>query len=149
MSDYLKFYKIVYWYTRKVYTLSNGELDMILYLYSEKYFTEEYFNSYSKLFGYDMKLRNMVNRGFIMIYAKRYTGRHVYQLTPTATKIVHFIYRTLNGKPISMVSKTMKALGRRDALPSERKYLEKIMKMNEWLLDKKKNPDRYIMPPIE
>lgn len=148
MNDYLKFYKIVYWYTKKMYSLSSPDLDILLFLYSERYFSEEKFREYSNIFAYNFNVKTMMAKGFIMMYAKRQSGNHIYQLTPHSIKIIQFVYRTLEGKPISMRSITAKWLNRKKTPEIEKKYMNKIMLMNKYIKDRRKNPDKYYTPPI-
>lgn len=148
MKDYLKFYKIVYWYTKKMYNISSPDLDIILFLYSERYFSEEKFREYSNIFAYNFNVNTMTAKGLIMLYAKRHSKNHIYQLTPHAIKIIQFLYRTLEGKPISMRSSAIIALKRRKTPDIEKKYLNKIFLMNKYIKDKRANPDKYYTPPI-
>jgi transposase-like protein len=132
-----------------MYKLQDGEYDMLMYLYSEKYFNEECFNYYARIFSYGLKIKKMYNRGFIMLYAKRSENNHVYQLTPLALRIIHFVYNTLDGKPISKHNYYTKQLGSDKSSPNEKKMLNRIMLMNEWLVEKRKHPKSDIRPPIE
>lgn len=36
-SDYLKYWKVIRYFIKAKYKISTGELDMLLFLYSEKY----------------------------------------------------------------------------------------------------------------
>jgi hypothetical protein len=147
-KDYLKYYRVVHYYVRKAYNITHHELDMILYLYSEKYFYEKDYDDFGRIVDFDVDIDRMISKGYISVYARRQRGSHVYQLTPHAQKIVQYIYRVLEGvKPIGKNRYTVK-MARETADPSEKNYLFLIEKMNRYMKEKKANPDKYI-PPID
>ena len=45
-NDYLKYWRVVRYIIKIKYGISTGELDMLLFLYSEKYFGKEKFKEF-------------------------------------------------------------------------------------------------------
>ena len=39
-TDYLKYWRVIRYYVKAKYSISTGELDMLLFLYSEDYFSK-------------------------------------------------------------------------------------------------------------
>ena len=42
-TDYLKYWRVIRYYVKAKYNISTGELDMLLFLYSEDYFSKDKF----------------------------------------------------------------------------------------------------------
>ena len=52
-SDYLKYWKVVRYFIKAKYGLSTGDLDMILFLYSEQYFDKGKFDEFANVIGWN------------------------------------------------------------------------------------------------
>ena len=46
-NDYLKYWRIIRYFIKNKYMLTTGELDMLLFLYSEEIFFKDKFNEYN------------------------------------------------------------------------------------------------------
>ena len=48
-EDYLKYWRVLRYFVKAKYKITNTDLDMILFLYSEKYFNKTKFNEFDKI----------------------------------------------------------------------------------------------------
>jgi len=98
-DDYLKYWRSIYHYTKVKHNLTSGDIDMMLFLYSESYFTVKKFDEFNRVLQLNRnRLNQMVDAGWIDMFRKgkaRYAAR--YQLSRKAAAIVATIYRQLNG----------------------------------------------------
>ena len=56
-SDYLKYWRVVRYFIKAKYKLTQEDLDMLLFLYSEKYFDKSKFKEFNNL-------KNIVDKNF-------------------------------------------------------------------------------------
>ena len=54
ISDYLKYWRVIRYFIKSKYKLSQGDLDILLFLYSEKYFSKEKFNEFDELLSWNV-----------------------------------------------------------------------------------------------
>jgi hypothetical protein len=98
-DDYLKYWRSIYHYTKVKHNLKSGDIDMMLFLYSEPYFTVKKFDEFNRVLQLNRnRLNKMVDAGWIDMFRKgkaRYAAR--YQLSRKATSVVATMYRQLNG----------------------------------------------------
>jgi hypothetical protein len=98
-DDYLKYWRSIYHYTKVKHNLKSGDIDMMLFLYSEPYFTVKKFDEFNRVLQLNRnRLNKMVDAGWIDMFRKgkaRYAAR--YQLSRKATAVVATMYRQLNG----------------------------------------------------
>lgn len=101
-SDYLKYWRVVNQYVKVRYNLSQGELDMLLFLYSEKYFKVTKFKEFEELMPWDKaRFFRMVKNGWIENFRPGVRGvRAIYKLSFKAMRLVNSIYKKLEGEEI-------------------------------------------------
>lgn len=100
--DYLKYWKVIrYYYTRK-YDLSTSDLDMLFFLYSEKYFNRSKFIEYDAVLVWDRnRMKRLLEKEWIEIFRPKLKDRKaVYQLSYKAKRVITHIYKKLNGDPL-------------------------------------------------
>ena len=51
-SDYLKYWRVIRQYVKVRYGLNQADLDMLLFLYSEKYFGKDKFQEFNELLSW-------------------------------------------------------------------------------------------------
>ena len=52
-SDYLKYWRVVRYYVKAKYNLSQADLDILLFLYSESYFSRDKFAEFDSLLSWN------------------------------------------------------------------------------------------------
>jgi predicted DNA-binding protein YlxM (UPF0122 family) len=100
-DDYLKYWKVVRRWAQLKHGLSQAELEMLLFLRSEKYFSRSDYNSYESLMSWDKKrFLNLKKEGWISEYraTNESTRQAIYQLTHKTYRLLNNIYAKLSGE---------------------------------------------------
>lgn len=100
MYDYLKYHRIVFAWARQNYKVSTIEIEMMLFLYSEKVFTKTKFKEYSMIMPFDRrKLERMIYHGWVQTWRNDTDHRYkTYELSQKAKRLVNSIYKKLEGE---------------------------------------------------
>lgn len=97
--DYLKYWRVVRYWVQMKYGLTQSELELLLFLYTEGEFTSTDFNVFNKLISWDRdRLAKLVREGFIKtrpIYSSTDKAKVRYSLTTQSKHIVNMVYRKL------------------------------------------------------
>jgi len=130
-DDYLKFWRVIRQYVKVKYGLLQADLDMLLFLYSEKYFDRGKFDEYNSLFSWDVKrFEKLLRDGWIVVFRKRMGQRKaVYQLPIKTTRMIQLIYRKLNGEEIP-VSQSQNKMFAKNVSYTDKVYRNMIKEMN-------------------
>tara|TARA_R110000787_G_scaffold134839_2_gene247222 strand:- start:1926 stop:2360 length:435 start_codon:yes stop_codon:yes gene_type:complete len=101
-SDYLKYYRVVRQFIKKKYKLTQAELDVLLFLRSEEYFSKDKFNEFDELLSWDVNRFDKLRRDkWIEVFRKRMGNRKaLYMLSNKSKRVVNSIYKKLNGEEI-------------------------------------------------
>lgn len=132
-NDYLKFWRVIRYYIKAKHGLTQADLDIILFLYSEGYFGQEKFDEFSELVSWDKDRFNRLHKdGWIETFRRRSpNGRALYQLSYKATRVVLDIYRKLNGEEIP-VSLSNNPLMAKNVSYNDKVYRNMIFEMNAY-----------------
>ena len=136
--DFLKNWKVVRYFIQKQYNLTIEELEMLLFLYSEKRFTKKDFRWFESIMSWEPKrFERLKEKGYIKEWMPNYKGaRMVFELTHQSKMIVAKVYNLLLGEekfPESernILTKDSKGIGKR--------YMKAMMNLN-----KKKSTTRF------
>lgn len=100
--DFLKFYRPIFTYYKLRHKLTQNELDVLLMLYSEEYFTKKRFMQMAIDFQMPKsvsKINYFMYKGHMCLFRQgRGSIPNVYQLTPKAQKIIASLYLHLTGE---------------------------------------------------
>lgn len=96
--DYMKYYRVIRKYIMIQYELSEPDLEMLMYLYSEKLFNYYKFVEYANTYGWDRKrFKRFVDDGFIHMWRDKTRNEYrLYELTQKARYIMTKMYKHLN-----------------------------------------------------
>jgi len=137
--DYLKFWKVIREYFKVRHNLSQADLDMLLYLYSERYFNITTFKEYEKIFSWNKeRFYRLIKEGWIELFSSRQKGRPamrskaLYCLSYKAKRMVNSIYKKLEGEeiPETMCNNPM---FKKNVRFSDKVYRNMIITMNQEL----------------
>lgn len=145
--DYLKYWRVIRYYVKAKHNLSQADLDIILFLYSEGYFGQEVFESYVELVSWELnRFKRLKKEGWIECFRKRGNGhRALYQLSYKATRLVLDIYRKLNGEEIP-VSKSANPMFLKNVKYTDKVYRNMILEMNAYnRAHKTNNPSKSVV----
>jgi len=98
--NYLKYWRIVRYFINAKYGISQPDLEMLIFLSDEHYFTKAKFKEFNKVFSWDKdRFERLRRNGWIekvSVQSKSRLG--VYNLTYQAKRIVAYAYALLHGK---------------------------------------------------
>ena len=133
-SDYLKYWRVIRQFIKVKHGLTQSDLDMLLFLKSEEYFSKDKFKEFASLIGWDRnrfeKLRQL---GWIEVFRKRMGKRKaLYQLSQKGKRVTTSIYKYLNGKEIP-TSNDGNPMFLRNVSYTDKVYRNFIIKMNAFI----------------
>ena len=102
-SNYLKYWKVIRNYIKMKYGISQVEMDMLLFLYSEKYFNKTKFSHFNNIMSWDVERFNgLLKKGWIEVFRKR-QGKQttLYKMSHRAKLMITDMYKKLDGEEIS------------------------------------------------
>ena len=131
-DDYLKYWRVIRQFVKVKYNLSQSDLDILLFLYSEKYFDRGKFDEFDNILGWDvMRFQRLLKEEWIVIFRKRLKNhRVVYQLPIKTTRLIQSIYRKLNGEEIP-VSNSYNRMFHKNVSYTDNVYKDMIIEMNK------------------
>ena len=101
-SDYLKYWRVVRQFIKAKHKLTQADLDILLFLKSEQYFSKDKFKEFDELISWSKnRFENLRQAGWIEVFRKRMGKRKaLYQLSTKGKRVTTSIYKYLNGKEI-------------------------------------------------
>ena len=90
MHNYLKYWKVVKHFIKAKYKISTPDLEMLLFLRSEKYVSKEQFDEFNDLFSWDKnRFERLKSQGWIQVFRKKEGNRRVlYKLSYTTQRML-------------------------------------------------------------
>ena len=131
LNDYLKYWKVIRQFVKIKYGLTQSDLDMLLFLYSEIYFDKDKFLEFDSLLGWDrQRFERLRCEGWIEVFRKR-AGKYkaLYKLSSKSNAMIRSIYKKLNGEEIP-VSQSQNKMFARNVSYSDKRYRDMIKEMN-------------------
>ena len=101
-NDYLKYWRVIRYFIKAKYGLSQAELDVILFLKSEGYFDKAKFEEFNELLSWnENRFDKLLRDGWIEVFRKRCgPTRAIYVLSYKAKRVCTSIYKKLSGEEI-------------------------------------------------
>ena len=130
--DFLKYWKVIKYWVRHKYKITQSDLDVVFFLYSEGYFKKSDIKEFESMFAWDKRrLSRMVADGWVHVFRKPAPGRPtLYEISPSAHAMVKDIYRKLNGEAIAQTVGN-NLMFRNDATYTEKVHRNYIRKLNQ------------------
>ena len=131
-NDFLKHWRLVKYLMKKQYDLTQQDLEMLLFLYSEKKFTKDDFKFFEGVLSWDVgRFTRLKKAGWIKQWRTNYgtKRRAIYELTHKGKTAMARVYRLLLGEekfPESSRRNPFHATKRH----SEYKYFNAMKKIN-------------------
>lgn len=133
-DNYLKYWRVIRQWVKIKYELTQSDLDMIFFLYSEDYFDRDKFEEFDRLLGWDKnRFNRLINSGWIQVFRNYMSPggrRAIYILSPKAKVMVKLVYNKLNGEEIP-VSQSQNKMFAKNVSYSDRRYRAMILDMND------------------
>lgn len=147
-SDYLKYWRVIRQYTKVRYGLSQADLDMLLFLYSEQYFGKDKFREFNQLLSWDIqRFERLRQDGWIENFRGRGQGmKALYGLSFKAKKMIASIYSKLNGDEIP-TNATNNPMFMKNVKFTDKVYRNMIKEMNKVTRNKNlKQQEQHLSP---
>jgi hypothetical protein len=129
-EDYMKYWRVIRQFAKVKYELTQSDLDMLFFLYSEKYFDRAKFAEFDTLLDWDInRFESLRKRGWIEVF-KMGTRKATYKLSIKATRVIQSLYRKLSGEEIP-TSNSFNRMFLKNVSYTDRVYRDMIIKMNE------------------
>lgn len=136
--DYLKYWRVIRYYVKAKHSITQADLDIILFLYSEGYFDKGKFNEFNQLISWELnRFKRLHKEGWIETFRKG-SGRTraIYQLSYKSKNLVLDIYRKLNGEEIP-TSLSYNSMFLKNVKYNDKVYRNMIVQMNEYRKQKR------------
>lgn len=133
-NDYLKYWRVVKYYIKIKYGLTQAELEMLLFLKSEGYFSKDKFKEFDALISWNVNRFDKLRRdGWIEVFRRRDGKRKaLYQLSMKSKRVVDLVYKKLNGEELPM-SDRQNPIFKNNVPYSSKVYRNFIKKMNAFI----------------
>lgn len=131
-NDYLKYWKAVKHWARATYNISTGDLEMMLFLYSEGLFTRKQCDEFHEIMSWDkMRFHKLLKEKWIIVWRERIGNESkLYELGFKGKRIVSTIYKKLNMEETISESPYRNPIFKSDTKYSNKVYRKIIKKMN-------------------
>jgi len=133
-KDYLKYWRVVRYFIKAKYGLSQADLDILLFLYSEKYFSKDKFDEFDELISWDEnRFDSLLKNEWLNVFRKKEGNRRtVYELSYKAKRVVNLIYKKLNGEELPE-HPSVNPLFKYDVSYMDKVYRNYIKEMNSFI----------------
>ena len=120
--------------------LKAGDLDMLLFLYSEKYFGKQKFNEFNELLPWDVKRFNKLLRdGWITVFRKRQGNKKtLYEISYKGKRMISSIYKKLSGEEIPM-GESANPMFAKNVSYTDKVYRNMIKQMNKEIREQRQH----------
>jgi hypothetical protein len=140
IDDYLKYWKVIRYFVKAKYKITQAELDMLLFLRTEKYFSKDRFQNFNELLSWDVGRFNKLRRdGWIEVFRKRYgRTKALYQLSYKSQRMLTSVYDKLKGEPMP-TSPSKNPMFQKDVCYSDKTHRNMIKEMNAFIKQQRFN----------
>jgi hypothetical protein len=132
-DNYLKYWRVIRQFVKIKYGLTQSDLDILFFLYSEKYFNRDKFAEFDNLLGWDKnRFNRLINSGWIEVFRSPMTpgGRKaMYKLSSKSIGMIKSVYNKLSGEEIP-VSQAQNKMFARNVSYTDKVYRNMIKEMN-------------------
>jgi hypothetical protein len=138
-SDYLKYWRPIKYFIKRKYGVSETNLDVLLFLYSEKYFMLSDLRKYNEIVPWCReRFDNLLRDGFVEVFRDFPEKRgRIYRLTRKSTRMIASLYSKLEGNDIPMTH------GNNPMFKKKTKYTDKVYRNYIKDLNEKRKQERF------
>ena len=130
--NYLKYWRVVRYFINAHYGISQPDLEMLIFLYDEPYFTKAKFKEFNKVFSWDKdRFERLRRNGWVekvSVESKSRLG--VYNLSFKAKRIIGYVYAILEGKEFPTMPENNPVF-KRNVSYNDKVYRNAMMEINE------------------
>lgn len=132
-TDYLKYWRVIRYYIRAKHKISTADLDVLLFLYSEEYFSKDKFDEFDELISWDVnRFDRLLRDGWIVVFRKKAKEKAMYEISYKSRRVIGDMYKKLAGEPISE-NKSVNPLFLKNISYQDKVYRNMIKEMNAFI----------------
>jgi len=133
-SNYLKYWRVIRYFVKAKYKLTQADLDILIFLYDESYFSKDKFSEFDELLSWNVnRFDNLLRDGWIEVFRKNtHKQKALYQLSYKTTRLIVSIYKKLEGEEIPE-SPSSNPVFLRNVSYTDKVYRNMIIEMNNFI----------------
>lgn len=133
--DYLKYMRVAKKWVKSKYKISQPDLEILLFLYSEGLFKKTDFNNYSNIFSFDKnRFTRLLDDGWIHMWAKKTSGNNqYYEVSHKCKTMITSFYKKLMGLETYSTDPLYNPMFSKTATYSDKVYANQIKRINEYV----------------
>lgn len=133
-NDYLKYWRVIRYFIKAKYKITTGELDVLLFLYSEKYFSKDKFNEFDELISWDVnRFDKLLRDGWVVVFRKRQGNKKaLYEVSYKGRRMLGSMYKKLSGEEIPE-SPSVNPIFLKNVSYTDKVYRNMIIEMNKFI----------------
>jgi hypothetical protein len=133
-KDYLKYWRVIRQFIKVKHKLTQSDLDILLFLYSESYFSKDKFVEFNRILSWDaQRFERLRKNGWIEVFRKRMGKRKaLYQLSYKANQVIIYIYKKLEGEELP-TSGSSNPMFLKNVSYIDKVYRNAIIEMNKFI----------------
>lgn len=130
--DYLKFFRIVKYWAKRTHGVGLADLEMLLFLYSERLFKRTDFNEFNEIFPWDVKRFEVLRQdGWVSVWRKsKGSEPALYELSYKGKRLCLSVYKKLNGEESISESPDRNPIFKKNSPYTDKVYKRAIKRMN-------------------
>ena len=133
-----RYYRVVRYWAKKKYNLTDQDLEILFFIYSERFFTKTKFIDYCKIFSWDKdRFRNLRKDNWIRSWRAAVDGKYaLYEASFKTRRLVSEIYKKLDGTSPFSERKDQNPIFKRETY-TDRRMAGQMVKINEEMKEKR------------
>ena len=133
-SDYLKYWRVIRQFIKSKYGLRQADLDMLLFLYTEDYFSKDKFQEFNELLSWDVTRFDRLRRDKWIEVFRKHMGKRkaLYTLSYKTKRMIDSLYKKLNGEEIP-TSPSKNPMFKTKVSYTDKVYRNMIKEMNAFI----------------
>jgi hypothetical protein len=133
-NDYLKYWRVIRYFIQVKYKISTAELEVLLFLYSEKYFSKGKFDEFDELISWDVnRFDKLLRDGWVVVFRKRQGKKKtLYEVSYKGRRMLGSMYKKLNGEEIPE-SPSVNPMFLKNVSYTDKVYRNMIIEMNKFI----------------
>jgi hypothetical protein len=132
--NYLKYWRVIRYFIKSKYNLTQADLDILIFLFDEGYFSKDKFKEFDELLSWNVnRFDNLLRDGWIEVFRK-YDGKRkgLYTLSYKTNRLITSIYKKLSGEEIP-TSPSANPIFKRKVSYTDKVYRNMILEMNRFI----------------
>jgi len=130
--NYMKYWRLIRYYVKAKHGLGLADLELLMFLHDEEYFTQDMFNKFNEVLSWDrLRFIRLKKDGWIQMYQNKIKNRKaLYGISYKTETLMNYIYKALAGNPLPE-DPSNSPLYKKNVSYTDKVYRNLISEMNE------------------